>query len=126
MYKLTLEQGKYTIQHDNGANFKALRNGEEWRDLTGDSLMLALVRHVQDLEEAIGDYVVKVCKEKAASSVSKKVGVSGQLWHDTQDCDDILGSLNSCTQADLETIIYNLFTDIACLKEDLIKAGGNI
>ena len=51
MTKIDLLDGKYTIQHDNGTNFKALRYGEEWRDLTGDGLMLALVEKIEELQE---------------------------------------------------------------------------
>lgn len=50
MTKIDLLGGKYTIQHDNGANFKALRYGEEWRDLTGDGLVLALVQRIEELQ----------------------------------------------------------------------------
>jgi len=40
---IVLEGGKYTVQHDNGSDFKALRYGEPWRSLTGDGLILSLV-----------------------------------------------------------------------------------
>lgn len=48
---ITLEGGKYTVIHQNGTNFRALRNGEPWRDLTGDGMTLALVQRIQELEE---------------------------------------------------------------------------
>lgn len=53
-YRLQLLDGKYTIEHTNGANFKAYRHGssEVWRDLTGDGLILALVQKIEELEEA--------------------------------------------------------------------------
>ena len=43
--------GEYEIIEDfmNGI-FKCLRNGEEWRDLVGDNLILALVSRIEDLE----------------------------------------------------------------------------
>lgn len=52
-YRVTLLDGKYTVEHTNGANFKAYRNGcsEVWRDLTGDGLVLALVQKIEELEE---------------------------------------------------------------------------
>lgn len=55
MTKIELLDGKYTVQHDNGTNFKALRYGEEWRDLTGDGLVLALVQRIEELQEEIED-----------------------------------------------------------------------
>lgn len=55
MTKIDLLDGKYTIQHDNGTNFKALRYGEEWRDLTGDGLMLALVKKIEELQKELDE-----------------------------------------------------------------------
>lgn len=54
-YRVTLLDGKYTVEHTNGANFKAYRHGssEVWRDLTGDGLVLALVQRIAELEEYI-------------------------------------------------------------------------
>lgn len=47
--KYEFNNGKYTVQEDNGTNFKALRYGEEWRDLTGDSLILSMLYDYDDL-----------------------------------------------------------------------------
>lgn len=49
MTKLDFEGGKYTVIHENGCNFKALRYGEEWRDLVGDGLVLAIVQEHEDV-----------------------------------------------------------------------------
>lgn len=51
MYTINLE--KYTISHENGNNLKATRNGEPWRDLTGDGLILALVHRIEELEQEL-------------------------------------------------------------------------
>lgn len=48
--ELKFGDGKYTVLHDNGANFRAERHGENWRSLTGDGLVLAMA---QDFEAAI-------------------------------------------------------------------------
>lgn len=40
--RVTVADGKYMVIHENGLNFRALRYGEMWRDLTGDGLVLAL------------------------------------------------------------------------------------
>lgn len=50
MTKIVLEDGKYTVLHENGANLRALRHGEPWRDLVGDSLVLAMAQHIEELE----------------------------------------------------------------------------
>ena len=55
MSKIDLLDGKYTVIHNNGNNFKALRYGEEWRDLAGDGLVLALVQRIEELEEKLED-----------------------------------------------------------------------
>jgi len=52
---ITVADGKYTVTHDNGANLKSLRYGEEWRDLVGDGLVLALVQEIERLQEKIED-----------------------------------------------------------------------
>lgn len=50
---INLENGKYKVEHENGSNFKALRYGEDWRDLTGDGLVLALVQRIEELESQL-------------------------------------------------------------------------
>lgn len=45
--------GDYEVTHNNGVNLKALRFGEEWRDLTGDNLVLALVDEIEYLNAVI-------------------------------------------------------------------------
>ena len=51
MYRLKLENNKYEIIEDlEHGIFKAERYGEEWRDLSGDNLILALIYKVQKLE----------------------------------------------------------------------------
>lgn len=51
MIKIELEGGKYTIIHDNGCGLKALRYGEEWRNLVGDNLVLAMTNEIERLRE---------------------------------------------------------------------------
>jgi hypothetical protein len=55
MNEITLDNGKYTIVNDveNTGDFYALRYGEEWRDLIGDKLVLALVSEIEDLREEL-------------------------------------------------------------------------
>lgn len=46
---LILEDGKYAVlRHDDGS-MEALRNGEPWRDLTGDKLVGALCSRIDEL-----------------------------------------------------------------------------
>lgn len=48
--KTVVKVGEYEISHNNGNNFIAYRNGDRWRDLTGDNLILALVSRIDQLE----------------------------------------------------------------------------
>lgn len=51
--KHNFEDGKYTVEFDRGT-LKALRNGEPWRDLTGDKLVYVMLAEVDRLRaEAI-------------------------------------------------------------------------
>lgn len=53
MKPIELEDGKYIIERLGSGKLHALRYGEPWRDLTGDGLVLALVRQVESLEECL-------------------------------------------------------------------------
>ncbi|MFO1442914.1 hypothetical protein KDN24_06750 [Bacillus sp. Bva_UNVM-123] len=45
---------KYTVIEDlpNGV-FKALRHGEEWRNLVGDNLILSMLYKIEELQEEV-------------------------------------------------------------------------
>ncbi|UZN24455.1 hypothetical protein [Klebsiella phage pKP-BM327-1.1] len=49
--KTEIKVGEYTVIHENGTNFHALRHGEPWHVLTGDNLVLALVNRIEQLEK---------------------------------------------------------------------------
>ena len=54
LWSYSLQQGKYTIiQNLDAGVFKCLRYDEEWRDLIGDNLILALCQRIQDLESEL-------------------------------------------------------------------------
>lgn len=50
--KTIVKVGDYEVSHTNGTHFVAHRNGQLWRDLTGDNLVLALVSRIDQLEKA--------------------------------------------------------------------------
>lgn len=52
MTRIQLDNGKYTVIHNDGLNLHALRYGEAWRDLTGDGLVLAMAQEIEALREA--------------------------------------------------------------------------
>jgi hypothetical protein len=53
MSEIILEDDKYTVLHEDGANLRALHYGEPWRDLVGDGLVLALVQRIEYLNRGI-------------------------------------------------------------------------
>lgn len=60
MLNITICDGKYTVIQDATGRTRALRYGEEWRELTGDNLAIgaayeigSLRQHVKELEAYI-------------------------------------------------------------------------
>lgn len=56
--KIELDGGKYTVVNElnNGGKLHALRYGEEWRDLTGDGLILAMIHEIEQMREDNKEY----------------------------------------------------------------------
>ena len=55
---ILLDNEKYEVIFDQTSGkceFHALRYGEEWRNLTGDNLVLCMFQRIQDLEERLKD-----------------------------------------------------------------------
>lgn len=50
---IDLYDGKYTVQQTD-TRFAALRYGQDWRDLTGDNLVLFLAYEVEQLRHRLG------------------------------------------------------------------------
>ena len=50
---VTVYDGKYTVIQDERGGLRALRYREEWRDCTGDGLILALAQEVGELRSII-------------------------------------------------------------------------
>lgn len=55
MSTITLEDGKYTVHHDNGKIEVSRYSQAEWRNCTGDGLILALIQKIEDLHDTIDD-----------------------------------------------------------------------
>lgn len=53
MNQIEIENGKYTIINElqSGGRLTALRHGGEWRDLTGDDLILAMYHEIERLRK---------------------------------------------------------------------------
>jgi len=56
MLNVTVADGKYTVIQDNTGRTSAFRYGDEWRDLTGDGLVLALAQEVETLRAELDRY----------------------------------------------------------------------
>ncbi len=50
---ITVYDGKYTVIQETDGSLRSLRYGKEWRDCTGDGLMLALTQEVDTLRKEI-------------------------------------------------------------------------
>lgn len=57
--KIDLLSGKYTVidELSEGGGFRALRYGEEWRDLTGDQLVYSMFCEIERLRNEIKDMI---------------------------------------------------------------------
>lgn len=57
MGKIELNNGEYTVINElgNGGGFRALRYGEEWRNLAGDNLVLALYDKIESLQNTLSE-----------------------------------------------------------------------
>jgi predicted HAD superfamily Cof-like phosphohydrolase len=53
LLRVAVCDGKYTIIQANGGGLRALRHGEEWQDLTGNGMVLALAQEVDNLREQL-------------------------------------------------------------------------
>ncbi|MFU8688454.1 hypothetical protein ACNA6I_01350 [Rossellomorea sp. FS2] len=56
--RIDLEEGKYSVVNElsNGGGLRALRYGEEWRNLSGDGLILAMYHEIERLQEKVEEY----------------------------------------------------------------------
>lgn len=55
--RIELGEGKYTVVNElnEGGGIRALRYGEEWRDLTGDGMVLALCLEIERLQKKLNE-----------------------------------------------------------------------
>lgn len=51
--RIELQNGKYTLIHDDGANLRALRYQDPWREMPGDGFVLALAQEIESLREQV-------------------------------------------------------------------------
>lgn len=68
LLNVSVANGKYTVIMDSGAHLKALRNGEPWRDIVGDKLVLALAQEIQELRDRICPVCDNMIKDPAAKA----------------------------------------------------------
>lgn len=96
--KTEIKVGEYTVIHENGTNFHALRHGEPWRDLTGDNLVLALVSRIEQLEKLW----IEPSKEMAQAGLAEVQRILDE-WHDESPYLNI----------DLEEVTDDMASDMA-------------
>lgn len=59
-FRLKVCDGKYEYVRQPDFRAHVYRHGEEWRDVTGDGFILALVQRIEELEEAAGALAAKM------------------------------------------------------------------
>lgn len=77
------------IEDINNGIFKALRHGEEWRDLIGDNFVLSLISRIEDLEDhlkfkQLQDKINKITNEdviQVPDHVKKYKNDKHSGWH---------------------------------------------
>jgi hypothetical protein len=111
--RIVLDDGKYTVIHDNGTNFRALRYNEEWRDLTGDGLVLAMAQEIETLREQTtkGMYYVLVTIRYMGTVI---------VLHDQFDKGKVLNAVEG-NQQHLVTIAEELINDGLITDYRLVK-----
>ena len=65
--RITVCDGKYTVIMTKDGNLRALRYGEEWRDLVGDGMVLSLAQEIDDLRQKIKEKDRLIARMKSFS-----------------------------------------------------------
>lgn len=79
--EIKLADGKYTLIDalSDGGGFRALRYGEEWRDLAGDQLVYAMFCEIERLRRIISEITCCEC--------GGEVGEDWEMVNGTPYCD---------------------------------------
>lgn len=83
MTKIELMDGKYTVVNEleEGGGFRALRYGEEWRNLAGDNLVLVMTQEIEELREYIAELETAVFRLQDDLSGDGVLTLSEQVAH---------------------------------------------
>jgi hypothetical protein len=85
--RMEFDGGKYTLVWDDpGGRQRALRYGEEWRELTGDNLVAAMRNRIEELEGIVGGGHNDSCVHRSMYEAEKK------------RCDELAKSLTERTR----------------------------
>lgn len=83
--EVSVDNNKYTVIMDQNGGLRCLRYGEEWRDLLGDGMVLALAQEIEALREA-GNNLRNAQKaymaDRGNNELGKKVGEMAQALDD--------------------------------------------
>ncbi len=73
MTKIELQDGKYAVIHNNGQGLHALRYGEQWRNLAGDNLVMAMAYEIEELRES-----KEYCKRLVGELIHENAVLKGE------------------------------------------------
>lgn len=72
--RVSVDNGKYTIVMPETGGLHCLRYGEEWRNLTGDGMVLAMAYEIDRLRDALRPFAV------AAEFIERFDHIHGDLY----------------------------------------------
>lgn len=101
MLRVTLDNGKYTIVQDASGRTMVLRHGDEWRDVTGDNVILAAGYEIDRLRAggcARDQRSTQFCAE-AATLIARVETLEAQIRQDSAE----LEALDSALAAEEKT-----------------------
>ena len=113
-FKLDLADGKYTlIQEDKPYKLVCLRHGEEWRDLVGDNLIVALADKILDLQNEIAAVKGKSSKSEEFVKSIAELKIWGEPDEDGNPFEpsDGLDDSHQCLMSKIEEAREIIFAD---------------
>ena len=116
---VSVDDGKYTVEQDLKGRVQALRHGEQWRDCTGDSLILALAQEVEDLSH-----------RKTKTAMSMGYSMDGLRKNIVRAHNDLIATIddadeNCCQRVAMQSLTQNIGV-LLCLFDNDVKDDFNV
>ena len=83
MVNVKMPDGKYTIVQDATGRTKVLRYNDEWRDVTGDNVILAAAYRIEELETELREANDRI--KRMEEALSRVIPLCRHLHHEKKD-----------------------------------------